>query len=238
MKLSVLICDDDPVFINKLKTDVNDYFKIRNQDIIIDEQTKDFLDLSFKKYNIIFMDIDLANERVDGILLASQFKIENPGVLIIFTSARNELVFKTFKVGGFQFIRKSHYLYDFNETMQQISDYLSKNLSYALLTVNGRKKKVYMNNIKYIISIGHEITINCYDSELIIRSTMKQTLEILDFNNLIQIQKNFAVNLDYINDFFKWKVICDEGEFAIGRKYQKNFQLSYENYLIHHNGRI
>lgn len=238
MKLSVLICDDDLIFVNKLKTDVNNYFKTINQDVVIKEKSKDFLGVCFEEYNIIFMDIDLSNEKIDGISLASLLKKENPGALIIFTSARNELVFKTFKVGGFQFIRKNHYHHDFDETMQQISDYILKNMSYVLLMINGRKKKVYVHNIKYIISIGHEIIIHCYNSELVFRSTMKQTLEMLGFSNLIQIQKNIAVNFDYIDDFVKWKVVCDEGEFTIGRKYQKDFQQSYENYLIHHNGRI
>ncbi len=238
MKLKILICDDDLIFVNKLKTDVNDYFKIINQNVTIEEKSKDFLDVCFEEYNIIFMDIDLSNEKIDGISLASLFKKENPGALIVFTSARNELVFKTFKVGGFQFIRKNHYQYDFDETMQQISDYILKNMSFALLNINGRKKKIYMNDIKYIISIGHEITIYCYDSELVLRSTIKQILEILGFSNLIQIQKNFVINFDYINDFIKWRVVCNDGEFIIGRKYQKDFQQSYENYLIHHNGRI
>lgn len=238
MKLNVLICDDDIIFVNKLKTDINNYFKISSQDIVIVEKSKYFLNIRIEKYNIIFMDIDLSNERIDGISLASQLKKENPGSLIVFTSARNELVFRTFKVGGFQFIRKNHYQHDFDETMQQIFDYIKKNMSYVLLTIGGRKKKVFMHNTKYIISIGHEITIHCYDSELVFRSTMKQTLEMLGFDNLIQIQKNLAINLDYIDDFIKWKVVCDEGEFTIGRKYQRDFQQSYENYLIHHNGRI
>lgn len=238
MKLNVLICDDDVIFVDKLKTDIDNYFKMINQDILIEEKSKDFLGVRFEKYNIIFMDIDLSNENIDGISLASQLKKVNSRALIIFTSAHNELVFKTFKVGGFQFIRKNHYQYDFDETMQQISEYILKNMSYVLLTIKGRKKKVYMNNIKYIISIGHDIIIRCYDSELVFRSTMKQTLEMLGFSHLIQIQKNFAVNFDYIDDFVKWKVVCDEGEFIIGRKYQKDFQQSYENYLIHHNGRI
>lgn len=140
MKLNVLICDDDIIFVNKLKTDINNYFKISSQDIVIVEKSKDFLNIRIEKYNIIFMDIDLSNERIDGISLASQLKKENPGSLIVFTSARNELVFRTFKVGGFQFIRKNHYQHDFDETMQQIFDYIKKKHVICFID-NWRKKE-------------------------------------------------------------------------------------------------
>lgn len=238
MKLKVLICDDDITFINKLENDILIYFNNVNQEVIIEKRSKNFLSTYFDEYNIIFMDINLSSDNIDGISLSAQLKKSNPNMLIIFTSSRNELVFKTFKVGGFQFIRKNHYQYDFEETMQQISDYILKNMSFVLLNINGRMKKIYIKKIKYIVSIGHEIIIHCYDTEFIFRSTMKQLLKTLEFNHLIQIQKNFAVNLEYVNDFIKWKVICDDGEFIIGRKYQKDFQQSYERYLLHHNGRI
>lgn len=236
--MKILICDDDEKFVAKLSNDIIDYFTKSNLKVVIDKKTNTFNIIETFDYDVIFMDIDLTIEKVDGITLAKRIKQKNPRALIVFTSAKNELVFNTFKVGGFQFIRKNHYKYDFNETIQQLNDYIRNNMCFSLINVNGRITKIYMNNIKYIMAIGHEINIFCYDGHIYYRATMKKTLEDLNFSNLVQIQKSIAVNLDYVDDFTKWKVICDKTEYKIGRVYQKHFLDLYENYLLTINGRI
>lgn len=236
--IKILLCDDDEKFVIKLNNDIQAYFNKTNLKVEISTITNSFEMMETFDYDIFFMDIDLTLKKIDGILLAEKIKQKNSKALMIFMSAKNELVFNTFKVGGFQFIRKNHYQYDFNETMQQLNDYIINNMCFSLINVNGRITKIYMNNIKYIMAIGHEINIFCYDGHIFYRSTLKKTLEDLNFSNLVQIQKSIAVNLDYVDDFTKWKVVCDKTEYKIGRVYQKKFLDYYENYLLTINGRI
>ena len=53
------------------------------------------------------MDIDLVIQ--NGINLVKQLKMINADLIVIFISAREDLVFDTFSVEPFQFIRKKHY---------------------------------------------------------------------------------------------------------------------------------
>lgn len=238
MELKILICDDDKIFAEKLKNDLHHFLNNLTETIKLEIKTTGFNLFEKINYDVVFMDIDLASVRMNGISIAKFIKEKNPNCLIIFVSARDDLVFETFKLDTFQFIRKKHYEMDFENSIKQLTDYLSKNKNFALIYINGRKRKVYLNDVKYIISIGNEVTIYCIDTEFTFRSTLKKALSILNSQDLIQIQKNFAVNLNYVDDFVKWKVICGKSEYKIGRVYQKDFLNRYENYLLNWYGRI
>lgn len=155
-----------------------------------------------------------------------------PSVIVIFVSSHNDLVFNTLSLGIFEFIRKDQYQEDFEKCMKELMCYLKKHREFILLTIKGRKTKIFVKNIKYILSIGHEITIHCYDCEISFRSTMAEVLDIIHSKNIVQIQRGMSINLDYIDVVKKWEVISDDGHFQIGRKYQKSFLESYEEYLL------
>ena len=82
------------------------------------------------------------------------------------------------------------------------------------------------------MSIGNEVTISCYDQEIRMRSTMKNILDKLDCNDLVQITKAIAINFNHIDDLGKWYVRCSLGEIQIGRKFQKQFIEKYEEFLL------
>lgn len=232
MNLKILICDDDKIFTQKLKKDISTFFSNHKEKILIDIKTTQFNSLTDINYDIVFTDIDLALKSINGVSLAMYIKDKIPNCIIIFVSVREDLVFETFKVDTFQFIRKKYYNLDFNTSMNQLYEHLNKYKKMAVLNINGRITKIYINNIKYIISIGNDTIISCRDTDITFRSTLKNTLKLLNCNNLIQIQRTLAVNLNYIDDFVKWKIICGNKEYKIGRIYQKEFLNVYENYLL------
>lgn len=231
MNLNILICDDDLIFINKINNDIYNYFN-NKYDIDINLVSKDFNSIINNKYNIIFIDIDLEDEEYNGITLSKILKDNNEEALIIFMSNRNELIFDTLGVGIFQFIRKDHYDVDCSLVLNQISNYINNLDQFKLININGRLIKIYQSTIKYIISIGNEITIVTKNKEYTYPSTMKKIIEELDFNNLIQIQRTLTINIQYIEEFIKWKVIIENKEYKIGRIYQKKFYKRYKDYLL------
>lgn len=235
MKLKILLCDDDAIFLDKLKCDITSYFSKTKHEINIIKKNNDFESIQDTNFDIVFIDIDLAQTIINGIDVASFIKQKNPKTLIIFVSARNELVFDTFKVGGFQFIRKNNYQHDFTETMLQLDNYLIQNSNNVAIDINGRIRKIQLNKIKYIMAIGHEINIFCYDQHTYLNSSINKVLTLLNYPKLVQIQKSFVVNLDYVDDFVKWKIKCENKEYKIGRVYQENFLNAYESYLLNDN---
>ncbi len=58
-------------------------------------------------FDIIFLDIDMPD--IDGIEAAGIIKKQNPNTLVIFVTSKDELVYKSFEVHPFGFIRKSRF---------------------------------------------------------------------------------------------------------------------------------
>lgn len=176
--MKVLFCDDDLEMLKQLENDFKVYFK--NQ--IIELETKclyqNFTD--FQKYDICFLDIDLKNE--DGIALAKKLKTYNSQLIIIFISQREDLVFQTFSVQPFQFIRKKHYQEDIKEVFNQ----LNYSLQQTTMSLKINHQKIYLNplDIISVISLDHDVIV----------TTKKKTYTLKDsLKNFAIIMKNILL---------------------------------------------
>lgn len=116
--MKIVICDDDVNFSSLIADDFKNYFyeKIDNLDITIINHNFTFY--TDYQVDICFMDIDLINK--NGIDIVKKIKMNNKNLITIFVSAREDLVFNTFSVEPFQFIRKNHYKSDLYDTFQQL----------------------------------------------------------------------------------------------------------------------
>ena len=82
---NILICDDDKIFLNRLKTDILDLEeeRVKRIELFSDaEQFKFFIAEKSNEANIIIMDVKL--ETVNGIELAKQILELQPNSQIIF----------------------------------------------------------------------------------------------------------------------------------------------------------
>ena len=224
--MKVLFCDDDLEMLKQLENDFKVYFK----DKIIELETKclyqKFNDL--QKYDICFLDIDLKSE--DGIALAKKLKIYNPQLIIIFISQREDLVFQTFSVQPFQFIRKKHYQEDLKEVFNQ----LNYSLQQTAMTLNINHQKIYINplDILSVISLDHDVIITTKEKTYTIKDSLKNFCQENEKYFIIQIKKNLAISLYQVKNVKGNKITYENQEYTIGRIYQKNFKNLYERYLM------
>ena len=94
--MRILVCDDDQDYAELIVSDLNKFFDNKFFDININIINNNF-DLYLKeKCDICFMDIDLKNQ--SGISIVKNLKKNNKNMIIIFVSAREDLVFDTFSV--------------------------------------------------------------------------------------------------------------------------------------------
>lgn len=116
--MNILICDDNTAFAMQLEKDISEYFHNPNMNINV---VTDHFDQIEGTYDVIFMDIELNDK--NGIEIAKYHK-DKHNCLVIFTSSHENLVFNTFQVEPFQFIRKNHYDYDKNIVFKQLKEKL------------------------------------------------------------------------------------------------------------------
>lgn len=224
--MKVLFCDDDVEFLKQLENDFYVYFKDR----IFELETKclyqNFVDL--QKYDICFLDIDLKS--VDGIALAKRLKTYNSKLIIVFVSQREDLVFHTFSVQPFQFIRKKHYLEDSKEVFAQLNYYLQQ----TTMPLKINNQIVYINplDITSVISLDHDVIITTKEKTYTVKDSLKNFCQKNEKFFVVQIKKNLAISLYQVQKVKGNKIMYENKEHIIGRIYQKNFKNLYERYLM------
>lgn len=224
--MKVLFCDDDVEFLKQIENDFYVYFKDR----IFELETKclyqNFVDL--QKYDICFLDIDLKS--VDGIALAKRLKTYNSKLIIVFVSQREDLVFHTFSVQPFQFIRKKRYLEDSKEVFAQLNYYLQQ----TTMPLKINNQIVYINplDITSVISLDHDVIITTKEKTYIVKDSLKNFCQKNEKFFVVQIKKNLAISLYQVQKVKGNKIMYENKEYIIGRIYQKNFKNLYERYLM------
>ena len=224
--MKVLFCDDDLEFLKQLENDFYVYFKDRIFELETKYLYQNFVDL--QKYDICFLDIDLKS--VDGIALAKRLKTYNSKLIIVFVSQREDLVFHTFSVQPFQFIRKKHYLEDSKEVFAQLNYYLQQ----TTMPLKINNQIVYINplDITSVISLDHDVIITTKEKTYTVKDSLKNFCQKNEKFFVVQIKKNLAISLYQVQKVKGNKIMYENKEYIIGRIYQKNFKNLYERYLM------
>ena len=224
--MKVLFCDDDLEMLEKIKNDFIAYFKKKIVSLEIECSTKLIQEIS--KYDLCFLDIDLKKE--DGISYAKKLKEINPQLIIIFVSQREDLVFQTFLVQPFQFIRKKHYQEDIKEVFNQ----LNYSLQQTTMSLKINHKKIYLNplDIISVISLDHDVIVTTKKKTYTLKDSLKNFCHNNEKYFIVQIKKNLAISLYKVEKVKGNKIVYENQEYVIGRIYQKNFKNLYERYLM------
>ena len=132
--INIMICDDENEVTVKL-TNVVCNFPDSNICHIESFSNPEHAIRSRTRYDIAILDIDMPH--VNGFNLAKHLKDKNPDVLIIFFSCKDYLVFESFCVHPYDFIRKS-------ESDEVIATRLLK-----AFQIIGERKSFYIFKKKY-----------------------------------------------------------------------------------------
>lgn len=229
--MKILICDDDRCFAHLLADDFNKFFKSKIGIVDIDIININFDSILENEYDICFMDIDLLSK--NGINIVKKLKSKNQDLIVIFVSAREDLVFDTFSVEPFQFIRKNHYQSDLKDCLLQLEWKLKNRFIKIVFKRNNRFINIHPSEIISVISIEHDLIINTTKKCYYTTGTLKNFYELNSKTVLVQIQKNLIINMEKILSVNKNEILyVDKKKYVVGRVYRELFRKKYEEYLL------
>lgn len=182
--------------------------------------------------DIAFIDIQL-DGKDEGVALAKEILSINKMTPIVFVTSRDNLMHATFLVHPFYYIRKSNYKEDFLVFCDLYKKQLQSR-NYITLSYKHNKSIILISNIYYIET--YEQTLFIHTNKGVYRDsrTLKSFLAYLNNDsNFLQIHKSFVINLRYVYIHSKEKVILlNKLEIKIGRKFAKDFEKKYKEYLL------
>lgn len=160
-------------------------------------------------FDIYILDIDMPE--MNGFDLAQRIYEKHPEAVIIFCTMHDNLVYDSFRLNAFYFVRKSNLEEDLSYSLKK---YLSMRThdTYAAKTAAGIEKILY-DQIVYFEVTHNDLYIHLEDdSEIRERKTMQKLTEELSSSDFVLIGKSFLVNMRHIQRIEEFKAILSNGQ--------------------------
>ncbi|TFG71640.1 MAG: response regulator transcription factor [Flavobacteriales bacterium] len=158
--------------------------------------------LTDRKVDLIFLDVEMPI--INGFDFLDSFE-NRPQIILI--SGKSEYALKAFDYDVTDYLQKPIGQPRFNIAVQravtnhvQLSDEADEQ-EYIFVNSNLQKKKVYIDDIKWIEALGDYIKLITDNGMLMVLSTMKSFLKKLPEEQFIRIHKSYAVNVGRIDKF-------------------------------------
>ncbi len=185
-------------------------------------------------YDVIFLDIEMPG--VDGITLCRRIREIMPEVLVVFISNKEELVFQTFEVQPFRFIRKSEYDSQLNQLTDAIVKKLNESNPQILKLREGGSGDVFSFDLKSVLYIEAQrksCRIVTSQGEQSVRCKLMEMEEYLPDGMFIKPHRSYLVNCKYICLIGKSSITLTNGEeIALSRNKIHEVKQQFLDYTI------
>lgn len=184
------------------------------------------------RYDLYILDIDMPD--ISGFQISRKIYDRYPDATIIFCTNHDDLVFDSFKLDAFYFVRKSFLSEDLTAAIQKfIRNYINDNTYYVLRTRTEVTRISYQNILYFEVS-GNDLFIRIYDgTEYTERRSISSILDLVPKNAFIRIDKNFLINLKYVSGISDSSLFLTTGKkFTIPKAKIGYVKSEYVNYLM------
>ena len=164
--LTIAVCDDDPAFAYTLTQKLRELCAHYVPDHIDCQILPEFTSANevlryLSKYSIDILFLDIVMPQTNGFQLAGVLMERYPNTLILFVSAHDDFVYKSFAFNPFRFLRKEHLAKELPYALQKaVEKCMAENEILSLQTTEG-KIVVRIQDILYFLSEKNYYSVHC-----------------------------------------------------------------------------
>ncbi len=234
--MRIAICDDDKVFIDAAKTQIDKWLSLSaiSSQILIFNNGGDLITENRRKpIDIIFLDIVMPI--LNGIDTAKKIREFDDKAKIIFLTSAKEFAIASYKVEASDYLLKPVDYDELSKALYKVTKELQKTQRSIVIHIADGFKKLYLNEIEYA-EAAHKGTTISLISGVILKSVdplycFEQQLSIEA--GFFKCHRSYIVNLLNIDTFIKGEVITKTGyRVPISRKAQKDFKEAYISFCF------
>ena len=179
-------------------------------------------------FDMYILDIDMPD--MNGFVLANKIYEKYPDAVIIFCTMHDNLVYDSFRLNAFYFVRKSNLEEDLSYSLKKYIS-LRTHDTYIARTSAGIEK-IPFDKIIYFEVAHNDMYIHLLDnSEIRERKSIQKLGTEISSAGFVQIGKSFLVNMRHIQKIKDYSAVLSNGQIIEIPKSQ--FSSVYKAYLIH-----
>ena len=214
----IAICDDESFFAEELKELISGYMMEKGLVFEIDTYSSGEalvkLGIEVVRYTAVFLDINM--EKIDGIKAAEKIREVSREVFIVFVTAYVNYSLEGYRLDAVRYLLKSNANFQstVNECMNAIMEKLNYSVAKREFDFKEGTKEVSLERLLYIESNLHKLEFHIIEDDMKIY-TMYETLNALEdrlaANDFVRIHQSYLVNIKYIKNVVRYKVVLTNG---------------------------
>lgn len=214
----IAICDDESFFAEELKELISGYMMEKGLVFEIDTYSSGEalvkLGIEVVRYTAVFLDINM--EKIDGIKAAEKIREVSREVFIVFVTAYVNYSLEGYRLDAVRYLLKSNANFQstVNECMNAIMEKLNYSVAKREFDFKEGTKEVSLERLLYIESNLHKLEFYIMEDDMKIY-TMYETLNALEdrlaANDFVRIHQSYLVNIKYIKNVVRYKVVLTNG---------------------------
>lgn len=226
--LTIGICDDNEMYLNKMRKLVDDYILERNfrpQHIVIYTFTsaKDIL-RDFEKFNLLFIDIEMPD--INGIELKNRLEDLKFKGKIVFVTNHDSYMKKAFGNNVISYISKNE-LHAMKKILRSIE---SRCCKAEIIKLADTQLNIY--DIYYIKSDYGYCNIYTREKNYIFSISLNDVMKRIHCNSFMRVHRSYIVNFQYIDTFYGSEIKLLDGRFIkLSRRLRPEFKNKFFTYL-------
>ena len=213
-KVKAAICEDDAKVLSYLSRHLVDALKKRGIEMLLSPFStgEDLLCAlgNGETFQIYFMDIEMPG--MNGIDLCQRFAFDDPQPLIIFISNKESLVFQSFEVRPFRFIRKSHFMEELDGMAADVKRELTRRRGSLVSIRDQNSTNVFsfdVNTLVYVEVLRKYCTVHTITEDVMIKCRLSDFEEALEGHGFLRPHRSYLVNYRFIFRIGKEEITLD-----------------------------
>lgn len=199
--MKIVICQEEQYWIDTLKTAIAKWSSVRNikcaTTYFLSPQEMITYFTTHLDIDVLFLDISLGNQEIDGVILAKHIRKMGITVPIIFVSVDSYRAVDGYLVEAMGFLSKP---IDENRFSLFLDRIVKKQRSKKAIkiTVGGHIRNIFQDDIIYAEIHDHTVMYHTTQECLKFRSTLKEVLSTLDSAFFMRTHRSYIIRLDKI----------------------------------------
>lgn len=216
---TLLLCDDDTVFLEDLRQHVHSIFSQGDDRVRIHcfSGMEDISDPILEQCDIAILDIDFAGKCYNGIDIAKRLRSCRSDSVIIFLTNYIEYAPEGYEVRAFRYLMKSEMAQKIERYLNQARAYLSSECETIRFQISGEIINIPITSILYIESQLHKVAVYVQSPNATkiriykFNSPIGKIEEELSGKGFLRIHKSYLVNMAHIHKYSCHQAELDNG---------------------------